>query len=197
MDRLPKEMVINFISQAEENAVLPDGGGNWMNVRGYISSELLRSVIPNLSESPVYLCGPDAMMTATRELLRKAGVPESAIATEEFVSPASPFQSTHTNSNDGDLEETNIPEAAELVFAESGVTTTIQASETVLEAAESANVELTWECRSGICGQCKVRCTMGSVNMETTEALNVVERRDGWILACQAHAADSSITLEA
>ena len=196
-ERYANVRVVNFISQLKVGDTLPDSGRNWMNVRGHINSELLRSVIPNLPEIPVYLCGPDAMMKATRELLRETGVPDAGIATEEFVSQTTAGRSKGTNSNESDGGETNISEVAELVFAKSGVATAVHASETVLEAAENANVEMGWECRSGVCGQCKVRCTMGSVHMDTTEALSDAERKDGWILACQAHAADNSITLEA
>ena len=68
--------------------------------------------------------------------------------------------------------------------------------ETILEAAEAAGVDLPWECRSGICGQCKVRLLSGRVVMEAEDALSPVEKRAGMILACQARA-KTAVTVEA
>ena len=71
--------------------------------------------------------------------------------------------------------------------------TEITAETTVLEAAEAASVDLPFECRSGICGQCKMRLLSGSVIMDSEDALTVVEKANGWILACQAHASSDVV----
>jgi len=63
-----------------------------------------------------------------------------------------------------------------------GVTTGL----TVLECAEEAGVDLPFECRSGICGQCKCKLVSGRVIMETQDALSSGDRAKGLILACQA-----------
>ena len=59
---------------------------------------------------------------------------------------------------------------------------------TVLEAAEDCGVAIPFECRSGICGQCKSKVLSGRVVMETQDALSATEKAKGIILACQAHA---------
>ena len=43
---------------------------------------------------------------------------------------------------------------------------------TLLEAAEAAGVDLPFECRSGVRGQCKVRLVEGEVKMATEDALS-------------------------
>ncbi len=60
-------------------------------------------------------------------------------------------------------------------------------SECILDAAENASVDLPYECRSGICGQCKVKVLQGTVKMNSTDALSEREKHENWILACQAH----------
>ncbi len=54
---------------------------------GYISADDLRDFVPAISELPIFLCGPDAMMQAVRKTIVSMGVPNEQIATEEFVSP--------------------------------------------------------------------------------------------------------------
>jgi ferredoxin len=58
--------------------------------------------------------------------------------------------------------------------------------QTILEAAEAAGVELPFECRSGICGQCKTKVVSGEVVMEVQDALSAADRARGLVLACQA-----------
>jgi ferredoxin len=58
--------------------------------------------------------------------------------------------------------------------------------QTILEAAEAAGVELPFECRSGICGQCKTKLVAGEVAMEVQDALTAADRARGLVLACQA-----------
>ena len=71
-------------------------------------------------------------------------------------------------------------------FANSSQSVSVDGSITVLEAAESIGLTLPFECRSGICGQCKTRLLKGRVSMESDDALSESEKADGWILACQA-----------
>jgi len=81
-------------------------------------------------------------------------------------------------------------------FARSGKTATLTPETTILEASESVGVDLPFECRSGICGQCKVRLVAGSVVMQTEDAITPSEKRAGWVLACQARAR-ADVTVDA
>lgn len=57
--------------------------------RGRATAELITRMVPNLTQLPVYLCGPNEMMDATNELLIKLGVPFSNVHTEAFASKKS------------------------------------------------------------------------------------------------------------
>ena len=59
---------------------------------------------------------------------------------------------------------------------------------TLLEAAEEVGVELPFDCRSGICGQCKTRLLEGRVVMLVQDALTASDRNRNLVLACQARA---------
>jgi len=50
-----------------------------------LSPENLFKLVPRIAASDVYVCGPGAMMDATREALDQLGVPEDQIHTERFA----------------------------------------------------------------------------------------------------------------
>ena len=81
-------------------------------------------------------------------------------------------------------------------FERSGRVFELPPSMTILETAEAAGVEIPFECRSGICGQCKTRLLAGRVTMESEDALSAPEKARGLILACQAHPL-GSVTVDA
>ncbi len=168
----------------------------WQEKSGYINADDLSAFIPDLKGLPIFLCGPAPMMQAVRKSIVSLGVPDTQISTEEFVSPrgnAHAVQNARAelDSTDGEIQ------SATVTFGLSNQTIDIDASTTVLEAAEHAGVTLPWECRAGICGQCKVRCTSGRVKMDSRDALSKTEEADGYILACQSHPVTESVSIEA
>jgi ferredoxin-NADP reductase len=155
---------------------------SWPGHRGFISEVLLQNLAGDLTRLPVHLCGPKGMMEATRELLLKCGLSSNQIKTEEFVSP-------RTAVSNALVEQFAAPATSSRIsFKRSKLDAEIAAETTVLEAAEASSIDLPFECRSGICGQCKTRLLSGSVVMDSEDALSAKEKVSGWILACQAHA---------
>jgi ferredoxin-NADP reductase len=51
---------------------------------GLLSPEHLRTLVPDIAERDVYLCGPPAMIDAIHDSLRAAGVARRQIHTERF-----------------------------------------------------------------------------------------------------------------
>jgi ferredoxin-NADP reductase/DMSO/TMAO reductase YedYZ heme-binding membrane subunit/ferredoxin len=169
---------------------------------GRLTAERLAEWIPNLATLPVYMCGPDPMMEDTRRLLLEAGVLENAIHTEAFsTKPTSPVGESLRDELGQDGAEAKSAENARAAMSYSatdgaefslrvqGSATDIKllADESILEGAERCGIEIPFECRSGVCGQCKVRLCAGKVRMDSTYALSAAEAKAGWILACQAH----------
>jgi len=192
-------------------------GDGWTGERGRITRALLERVVPDLARGPIYLCGPDEMMTATRELLLAMGLPESQLKTEAFVSPQPGTAAVADTGAEGDeavadrLEETAAPDREGLAAGEGGSgrpalarvrfersRQVVQSSsaKTILETAEELGIELPFECRSGICGQCKTKLVSGRVMMEAEDALSQAEKSRGLFLACQAHAV-GDVTIDA
>ncbi len=160
---------------------------DWKGERGQMSGELLARVIPDLQRAPIYLCGPDAMMTATQSTLRELGVPAANVQLEAFISPP-PVDTPEGDDRAMEDEQAAAAATATVRFETSGVTAELGGDKTVLEAAEEAGVELPFDCRSGICGQCKTELTDGRVIMSVQDALTQSDRKRHLILACQARA---------
>jgi ferredoxin-NADP reductase/DMSO/TMAO reductase YedYZ heme-binding membrane subunit len=164
----------------------------WDGPRGQITPAVIADFIPGLTRGPILLCGPDPMMAAMRAMLVTMGIPDAEVLQEAFVSPsavepvAGPTAADTANATDAPLPDGT---PATILFKRAGRSAELTTDQTVLEAAEQAGVDIHFECRSGICGQCKTRLVSGRVTMEVQDALTAADRSKGIILACQARAA--------
>ena len=172
----------------------------WQGARGRPDAAVVDRFVPNVREIPIYICGPDPMMNGTRDLLIEMGVDPTRIHTEAFVSPAAASTSTNaiekdpvpSNADSGvNPDTTSVTGGASstvsVSFARSSVECEVTTEHTLLEAGEEAGVDLPFDCRSGVCGQCKVRLLRGRVRMDVEDALSAAEKQAGQVLACQAH----------
>lgn len=183
-------------------------GSTWTGERGRATEALFRRFVPNLNQLPVYLCGPNEMMDSTRDLLISIGVPASQIWMEAFAGRKTASLNAEVDTAPTNASSTDSETAASSIslsttagktkihFAQSDVHAEADFDTTVLEAAESASIELPYECRSGICGQCKTRLVQGAVRMDSEDALSASEKATGLILSCQARPL-SDVVIEA
>jgi ferredoxin len=118
------------------------------------------------------------MMTAMRATLVGMGIPDADILEEAFVSPGAPGSEVPTETVDDSIKQVQFTRAKKSVELPGGLT--------VLEAAEDCGVSIPYECRSGICGQCKTKLVSGRVVMEAQDALTATDKANGLVLACQA-----------
>jgi glycine betaine catabolism B len=170
----------------------------WQGQVGRLSANTLMQFVPGMKSQPAFTCGPQGMMDATCDLLRQIGVPAELIFTEAFVS--TPIGTGETQAVDEGISSQGVSsEITEsiITFVSSQIVTTASSETNLLEAAEAAGVDLPFECRSGICGQCKVKCLEGSVFMPTRDALTAHEESQGYILACQALPRSGEVRIEA
>lgn len=167
-----------------------DDDPQWNGARGHLSKDLLENWVDDWRTPSIFLCGPKPMMDAVTKLLQETGAPAGHIFTEAFVSSAAleklnpPAQGQNSAPSGAPAEA---PVEANIRFTKSQVETAVVPPQTVLEAAEEAGLDLPFECRSGICGQCKIALGRGSVKMDVEDAITAAEKRAGLILACQAH----------
>jgi glycine betaine catabolism B len=175
-----------------------DDGGSWSGERGRISPALLSRAVPEIAARRVHICGPTEMTNPVRQMLRDLGVSAEAIHVESFASPSrtSAFTAAGRESPAGAGEtpaEAAGAEAASVTFARSELTAPIPSGRTVLEAAELLGVAINYDCRAGICGQCKTKLLAGRVVMEAEDALDANDRANDVILCCQARCLDQVV----
>jgi ferredoxin-NADP reductase/DMSO/TMAO reductase YedYZ heme-binding membrane subunit len=194
--RFPNLHVTVTLTRAEGSS------GGWE--RGRISPELLNRVVPQISTRRVHICGPTEMTELTRQMLQGLGVPVESIKSESFTSPARAASVSGGVVSGGVVNGKTQPltthhspltthHSPTLTFARSGKSLPISARKTVLEAAEDLGVSINYDCRAGICGQCKTKLLAGHVTMETQDALTPLDLANNLILSCQARCLDQVV----
>ena len=123
--------------------------------RGYVSVDLLKSVLPN-NECQFYICGNPEFNKSISQGLLDWGVAESRIAFEQF-GPASIGKTATSKTIVYD-------ELVPISFTESGETILWSPQyESILELAEAHDVPIESGCRSGSCGTCEAAILSGKV----------------------------------
>lgn len=154
---------------------------------GRIDYPLVRSVIGREAHEVDrwFLCGPQELVTHLRDNLTDTGVPDDRIHLELFHALTAPSTSSDSI-------------AAELTIGLRGSTRTVSlnAGETLLEAALRNRIPAPYACMGGACGSCAASLTSGTVTMDQNFALNTEQVRAGRILACQSRPTSSTVGVD-
>ncbi len=127
----------------------------------------------------VYACGPAPMLDALSSAT--AHWPEGSVITERFKGVEDPDVQNHP---------------FELVLRQSGMSTQVQAQESVIDAMERLGVEAPWSCREGICGTCEVAVLEGEVEHRDL-VLSPQERAEHQrIMVCVSRCAGQRLVLD-
>lgn len=185
-------------------------GTVWHGAEGHITRELLESAVPEIAKRRVHLCGPPPMMTAMRDILTQIGVPEAQIYSEAFGPASLPIDDLAKDGGEDQPEAPNAKAsppnerpardevaATTVTFSIAGVSAPLDADETILEAAETAGVEIPYSCRVGECGVCVTRLLEGEVTMDVETGLDAADKAQGYVLACQARCMRGPLVAEA
>ena len=148
-----------------------------------IVSEIIKQDLTLLRAEAFYICGPEAMIVAIKEVLQVFGVKPEQIHFELFTTPVllAPEPTDVTADFVGESTVTAIldGEVVTIPLHTSG--------KTVLEALDNVGMDVPYSCKGGVCCTCKAKIIEGSVNMRINYALTDEEVKQGYILACQSH----------
>lgn len=129
------------------------------------------------ADALVYACGPEPLLKAVEE-----ACPAGRLRVERFAAPAAPRTGDDT--------------AFEVECRASGVTLTVDADTSVLEAAERAGLPVTSSCRDGICGSCETRVLAGTPDHRDF-LLSEAERAGGeTMMLCVSRCASGRLVLD-
>jgi ferredoxin-NADP reductase len=149
---------------------------------GRIDEALLAAAAPDVAHVVACICGPGAMIDDTRSRLLARGMPTAQIRYERFEAAVA----ASTRAQDDAATAVGRPAAHAahaLTCARSGRQVAAQPGQTILEAAETAGVEIASLCRAGVCGTCRLQVTAGEAHCEST-VLDDEDRAAGFVLAC-------------
>lgn len=148
-----------FIKLADEHAefyfypTLSQAEKNWQGLTGRLDAkQLTQSLQPDIKSrsdkttSDYYMCGPQEMMDNMKLGLMQQGIPLDKIHFERFG-----------------VGITSIGDEVFSVKLGSNKTITYQKQRSLLEALEQQGIEIESECRSGECGQCKIKLHRGEI----------------------------------
>ncbi len=155
-----------------------DVGPAWKGARGRLDEAALRTVVPDLHERVIYMCGPEPFMDATKSLLSSLKFNMSQLHLESFG--AARATRSYSIPPPGDAKPPSV------LFAKSGRTLRGDGRLSLLDIAEDAGLEISYGCRSGSCGECKVKVLSGEVESENDEGLDEADRAAGFVLSCVA-----------
>jgi ferredoxin-NADP reductase len=188
------ELQRRFLNFKVDVTVTREASVEWTGKRGRLSAAMLISLVPDIAQSRVHLCGPTEMVEPLKSALRELGVAEEEMKSEAFGSPGRKRSDGSTAlAPEGSENSNGAASTSSIRFARSNKHLAGVGTQTVLELAESLGIALPFDCRSGVCGQCKTGLLSGSVVMATEDALDSLDRANGLILACQARCRDDVV----
>ena len=135
-----------------------------------------------------YLCGPEAMIYAVKDVLTDSNIDKERIHFELFKA-AKITDVEQTSVSDGKTKIT-------IILDEETSTFEMSQKQSILEAALDEDLDAPYSCQGGICSSCLARLTEGEVKMRQNNILTDSELAEGLILTCQAHPITSTIKVD-
>jgi ring-1,2-phenylacetyl-CoA epoxidase subunit PaaE len=155
-----------------------------------------------------YLCGPGSMIEELGAALCDLGIERSRIHAEHFTTAtATTSPNPQSPVSDGSpgavaaaaaVGASSAPEMAEITVVMDGRRRAFSMalnSESILDAADCAGIDLPFSCRAGVCSTCRAKLTRGQVQMAENHALEDWEVAAGFVLCCQARPTSAVIEI--
>lgn len=174
--------------------VISQPGPSWAGLKGRINQAsivyyLKQELGTDIAKSHYYLCGPEEMMEQVKGSLAIFDVPTDQIHQELFLSHTS--EEVTQAEEDGSLKEQQI----QIIYEGKTHELTVLPSQTILEAALEADLDIPYSCQAGMCTACMGHCTSGKVIMDEEDGLTQGEIDKGYILTCVAHPMSSGVVI--
>jgi ring-1,2-phenylacetyl-CoA epoxidase subunit PaaE len=192
-DRYPDRFtMVHILSRQAQEVPLLEGRIDGDKVRA-----LAATLLPAASMDEVFICGPEAMITATETALRDLGVSPDRIRTERFTSPTLEALAPEVRQQ-AVLGQTHAQQGTvALRVVLDGKTHTLRMGphEHVLDVALNAGLDLPYSCKGGVCCTCRAKVLEGAATMDRNYTLEPWEMAQGFVLSCQARPTTDTLVL--
>lgn len=148
-----------------------------------VFSELIPAWVPSFDVVDAFVCGPEPMMDLAIAELRSRGLADERIHREYFTLSTSSMSQEQSSASSNELVTRRV--RIRLYGQEHEFD--VEPDETILSAAQRANLDPPYACQIGACCTCRAKLLQGTAIMDEREALSDDEIDDGYILTCQAH----------
>ncbi len=183
------------------------GGETWTGLTGRCDASMLKLLVPDLHERHAFMCGPSPFMDAVKDCLRAIEFPIAQLHLESFgearvvkgekVQPRDvPKHVMVAPSLAVTAEAPAIPPPSQAAlaaaggfkvrFSKAGKNVETDGEASLLDLAEANGIEINYGCRSGSCGDCKVKVASGTVDYGEHCEITEDEKKKGLAYACVA-----------
>ncbi|MGF1764094.1 2Fe-2S iron-sulfur cluster-binding protein [Aliivibrio kagoshimensis] len=144
---------------------------------GKINKETLQELCPDLQQSTVFLCGPVQFMKDVKGYIQSSDFDMNHFFEESF-SPAEPVNDVKGKEHTDESVNISVPDFGFEMKAGKGTL--------LIDALEKGGIPVIAACRSGVCGSCKCKVAVGTVQSSSQETLTADEIEQGFVLACSS-----------
>ena len=138
---------------------------------------LLASPVPH---HHIYLCGPEPMLSAGRQIAAEHGWNDNTIHFEYF----------------GNAKQQDTSKAFTVELAKSGLSLDIPSGVTLLDTLMDNNISVPSSCRQGACGTCKVTVIDGEPDHQDVYLSDTDKARSDCMMSCVSRARSEKLVLD-
>lgn len=160
--------------------VISNPSRGYKGLKGFITAEIIKEVLGDVSSQTFYVCGPELMYTFCLAELEKLGVARRKIRTEVYGPPK---DVTKQPGWPGEIQ----PDAVFKLALKGGREIAAKASEPLMISLERAGIAIPALCRSGECSLCRTKLLSGRVFQPEGVRLRKSDRDFGYIHPCMAY----------
>lgn len=144
-----------------------------------------------------YMCGPEPIIHAAREVLAEKGVDDDRVHFELFTSSVKLEDTEQKVVEARKAEEKKVHAKIKLVMDGDEFEFALDSDgKTILDAASEAGIDVPYSCKGAVCCTCIARVKQGEATMEKNYSLTDKEVAAGLILTCQAHPRTATVTVD-
>lgn len=165
---------------------------------GRLTAPMLQTLVPDVAERTVYLCGPEPYMQAVKALLAELNFDMSRLHHESFATAEKAARNQLMQAKSSETDENPQAGAFTLPIFNLAIgdrSTRLMQGQSLLEGIESEGLPIIAACRSGVCGACKCQVLEGETVSTSVMTLSAAEIDAGFVLACST-TLTSDVTLK-
>lgn len=151
--------------------------------------ELIKNYVNITADNEYFICGPGPMMDNVVAAMDELKIDETKVHIEYFSAPLSPDETKMV------AAPSAAGTTATIIMDGDQHTVTLNANETVLEAALRIGIDAPYACQGGSCCTCRALLEEGKVEMAVNYALSASEVKQGYILTCQSRPTTANVVV--